>query len=275
MDDILNYYNNLADDEGEFKTFSMRDINIRDLEVEKLIEVLRKIRPLFENPKILEVGSGNGYTSEQILKNTDYDFLYGIDFCEKLVEISKQRNLIGASFSCMNALNLEFEDSSFDIVFSERCLINLEGWYAQKKSISEIFRVLKKGGIYIMIESFIEKLSNLNNARKSVGLDLINQPFHNHFFEKKKLFDYIEGYFIDFYNCEENNNLSSYEDFLSSYFYGSKVLYPALIQGKKEIEYNNKFIEFFKYIPSFGEYGYVNLFIFKKISNGSKIPSEM
>ena len=265
MNKINEHYVKVAAEWGSSKQSTMKDINIRDLEVDKLIDVFKKIEIYSATPTILEVGCGNGYVAEQIVKRLNISSMTCVDYCQELVEIAKRRKIEGVVFKTGDVLNLEFDDSSFDIVFTERCLINLDSWEKQQKSLLEIRRILKKNGIYIMIESFSDGLKNINAARGAVGLDDIPMPFHNLFFEKERFFDFIEGKFQNFSASHPKLQLENCENFLSSYYFGSKVLYPALIAGKRKLEYNNKFIEFFKYMPNYGNYGYVNMFILKKI----------
>ena len=262
---IKEHYKEIAEEYGASKQSSMKDINIRDIEIDKIIDVLNVVKTYFNNPKILEVGSGNGYASEQIVNKLNIQSIRCIDFCEDLVEIAKKRNVKGVTYEVGDVLNLKFEDSSFDIVFTERCLINLDSWEKQQKALEEIRRVLKKNGVFIMVESFADSLKNLNEARNAVGLDSIPQPFHNVFFENKKFSKFIKKKFEDFSINHPEPRLENCKNFLSSYYFGSKVLYPALIAGKKELEYNNKFVEFFRYMPSYGDYGYVNMFVLKKV----------
>ena len=258
MDKIKLHYAEQANKWGNSKQSTMLDINIRDKEVEKIIQCIKYIKTHFGNtPKILEVGCGNGYTAEQIFKELNLE-LECIDFSEDLIEIAKKRKMEKITFNIGDVLDLEYSDDSFVIVFTEMCLINLDSWGKQKKALNEIRRVLKTGGTFVMIEAYTDGLNNLNEAREAVGLEVIPQPHHNLFFEKKKLSKCIKNIFkqsFEFENCE---------NFLSSYYFGSKVLYPALIKNKR-LEYNNKFVEFFKYLPAYGNYSYVQMLIFKKI----------
>lgn len=264
MDKIKEHYIKEAKDFGDSKQATMRDINIRDKEVEKIIEYLNILKTYFKNPKILEIGCGNGYTTEQIVRQLDIKLMC-VDFCEEFIEIAKKRNLQNATFKVGDVLNLKFDDASFDIVFTERCLINLDSWEKQQKVLNEIRRILKVGGAFLMIEAFTDGLDNLNEARKVVGLNPISQPYHDLYFDKKKFLRFIRDKFEDFSIAHPSFAFENYENFLSSYYFGSKVLYPALIAGKKDLVYNNKFVEFFRYLPAYGNYSYVQMFVLKKI----------
>lgn len=265
MDKIKEHYIKEAKEFGDSKQSTMRDINTRDKEVEKIIEYINLLKTYFANPKILEIGCGNGYTAEQIVKQLDVKSLTCIDFCEDFIEIAKKRNLKNISFKVGNVLNLEFNDASFDIIFTERCLINLDSWEKQQKALDEIRRVLKVGGAFLMIEAFTDGLDNLNEARKAVALDPISQPNHNLYFDKNNFLQAIKDKFSDFSVTYPNFACEDYENFLSSYYFGSRVLYPALIAGKKELVYNNKFVEFFRYLPGYGTYSPVQMFVLEKI----------
>jgi len=255
MESIKNHYDREAKDYGDSKQATMRDTDQRDKEIEKIIEYLRILKARFKNLKILEVGSGNGYAAEQITRKLDFTSLNCIDICEKFIEIARKRNLENVKFDVQDVLHMEFNNASFDIVFSERCLINLGSWSKQQEALSEILRVLKVGGIYLMIESFKDGLDNLNEARKVIGLDIIPPAYHNVLFDKKKFLHFINDKF----------KVEKHEAFLSSYYFGSRVIYPALIEGKKEIVYNNKFVEFFKYLPAYGNYSAAQMFVLRKM----------
>lgn len=263
MDEIKEHYKKIAKEDGASKQSTMKDVNIRDLEVDKIINTLNVVMKYFSDPRILEIGCGNGYTSEEIYKRLNVNSMVCIDYCDDLINIAKKRKTKNVTYEIGDVLALKFDDSSFDIVFTERCLINLVNLEKQKMALEEIRRILKKGGIYIMVESFVESLENLNLARKEVGIEQIPQPFHNLYFEKRKLFELIKGKFEEISHTEEE--LKDCNNFLSTYYFASRVLYPALIAGKREMQYNTKFVEFFKHLPPYGDYGYIKMFVFKKL----------
>jgi len=250
---------------GASKQATMKDINIRNKEIEMIIRYINVLRTHFKSPKILEIGCGNGYAAEQITKQLDIKSLVCIDSCEDFIEIAKNRESKNATFMIGDALNLDFDDSSFDIIYTERCLINLDSWKKQQKALEEIRRVLKDGGVFLMIEAFTDGLNNLNEAREDVGLEAIPQPYYDLFFDKIKFLDFINGRFVDISTINLDVNLKYSTNFLSSYYFGSRVLYPSLISGKKELVYNNKFVEYFGYSSAYGNYSPVQMFILRKV----------
>jgi len=263
MDPIQEHYKKLAGVFGDSKEMSMEDTFTKESEITEIIKNITYFSRKKRSRKVLEIGCGNGYTARIMSDSLDIDYT-GIDFCDDLVKIASERKIEKYRFNSGNVLDLEFRDNTFDIIFSERCLINLDSWEKQKKSISEIFRVLKKGGIFIMVECFTDGLDNLNEARRVLGLPPVVQKFHNLYFDKSAFMDFIEGKFSlygkthpDFASLQKSN-------FLSTYYYGRSVLYPAINQNK-ELEYNNKFVEFFSYLEPHGEYSYIQSIVLEKV----------
>src|SRR5437764_9165911 len=74
------------------------------------------------------------------------------------------------SFQQADVRQLTLGDSSFDTVVSERCLLNLPCCDDQWQTIREIHRVLKPGGIYLMVEGTEDGLERLNVVRERMGL---------------------------------------------------------------------------------------------------------
>jgi len=251
--EIKQYYKEQAEKFGADGRSTISDMNTKNLEIDALLKYIK------ENKKVLEVGCGNGYTAKIIIQKRKIN-LVATDFSEDLIKIAKKQPLGGAKgkvvFDIGDALSLNFPKESFDIVFTERCLINLITWENQKKAFSEIHRVLKAGGIFIMLEAFADGLENTNEAREEFGLAAIPQSPHNLFFEKEKVFKFTRDKF----------NFLKEDNFLSTYYFGSRVLYPALLKSTagKEPAYNSKFKDFFAEMPPYGDYSSIKIMVFKK-----------
>jgi len=102
--------------------------------------------------RILEVGTNVGAQLEG-LKNLGFTDLTGIDVSKYALEIAK-KNCPYAKFIEASALQLPFEDKSFDLVFTSGVLIHISPLDVGKV-IDEMCRVLKR---YIWVyEYFSEK----------------------------------------------------------------------------------------------------------------------
>lgn len=243
----------------------MLDVTTREKEINALTYCLSKLMSAWQSkePAVLEVGCGNGYTAEQISKKLKIK-LECIDFSKELIQIARKRKLKNVKFKVGNALDLKYANETFDVVFTERCLINILSWVKQKKALFEIHRVLKKGGVYIMIESFKDGLANLNKARAELSLAKIKEPFHNRYFEKKELMEFLKNKFEYYMSDDPHLRFEEYQNFLSTYYFGSRVLYPSLIKPK-EPKYNTTFVKFFTHFPSYGNYSPIQMYVVKKI----------
>lgn len=259
---ILKHYNQQASKFGLNPKSTMTDTSTRNLEMQIIHDKITDCLPS-SSSNILDVGCGNGYSISELSKEFPCKF-FGIDNNKNMISLAKQRKLEKTIFKTKNVGSTGFKNETFDIIFSQRCLINLDDWKSQQKALSEIHRILKKDGYYIMLECFNDGLENLNSARTSVGLIKIKPAWHNLYFDKKQLIKVFKDKFVDVHSLKEDNYIT-FDNFLSSYFFGSRVLYPALSAGKKDITYNNGFVKFFSQIPSYGYYSQIQLCVVQKI----------
>jgi 2-polyprenyl-3-methyl-5-hydroxy-6-metoxy-1,4-benzoquinol methylase len=120
---------------------------INRLETEKRLRVvygrlLAGIR--LKKVKFLDVGCGLGYSSKEAsVKGAK---VTGIDIGNKLIEKSKIK-VPKAKFIVASASKLPFNNDTFDIVL---CTEVIEHVNNQKKTIEEILRVLKNGGLLVI-----------------------------------------------------------------------------------------------------------------------------
>ncbi len=96
--------------------------------------------------KVLEIGCGTAIFTEKIYNKTKAK-ITAIDISEDLLNQAKKK-LPEVIFKIDDAMNLSFEDNYFDLVYGSSILHHLDF----EKSLSEIFRVLKHGGIVIFAE---------------------------------------------------------------------------------------------------------------------------
>ena len=97
------------------------------------------INSLPKNSKCLEIGCGNG---KNMLYCKDLDWT-GVEICKGFRDICIKR---GLNVIDGNAIDLPFEDNSFDVVISIAVIHHLSTEQRRKKAIQEMFRVLKPGG---------------------------------------------------------------------------------------------------------------------------------
>uniref|UniRef100_A0A6U2CZN2 Methyltransferase domain-containing protein n=1 Tax=Hemiselmis andersenii TaxID=464988 RepID=A0A6U2CZN2_HEMAN len=118
----------------------------------KFIEEMYKWSGADKPAKVLDVGCGIGGTSRYLAnKLGDDSTVTGITLSPKQVErataLAKERDLNNVDFRVMDALKMEFEDNTFDLVWA--CESG-EHMPDKRKYIEEMSRVLKPGGTLVV-----------------------------------------------------------------------------------------------------------------------------
>ena len=230
-----------------------QDYYLREIELNVLSERLVRYSPNL----VGDIGCGDGRTTLRLANDcTNVTFL-GFDYAPSMVK-NARANLFSAGLS-----NVKFEQldickglkGSFDLIYTARCLINLPSWDLQKIAIDNIHNALNKGGVFLMIENFIEGHNNFNQIRKDFGLPEISVRDHNLFFQRQCLLGYIDVKFM----IEEEVNISS------TYYLMSRVVYSKICSelGKRP-DYFDDHHRFAARLPFCGEYGPVSMICLKK-----------
>jgi ubiquinone/menaquinone biosynthesis C-methylase UbiE len=113
--------------------------------------------PFIEGPRVLEVSFGTGYLLTQYADRFE---THGIDYNEKMVATAKKnlaRKGITANLRQGNVESLPYEDNSFDTVVNTMAFT---GYPDAQKALSELHRVLKRGGKLVMIDTAYPKDGN-------------------------------------------------------------------------------------------------------------------
>ncbi|MFQ6083223.1 MAG: class I SAM-dependent methyltransferase [Candidatus Aminicenantia bacterium] len=107
---------------------------------------------------ILNLGCGNGQESEE-LANQLLCKIIGVDIEFNFIKISNKK----VNFCQNNSENLSFKDESFDAVYCYHVLEHILNYH---KALSEIKRILKKGGVcYIGVPNKHRLLGSLGTDR--------------------------------------------------------------------------------------------------------------
>ena len=99
--------------------------------------------------KLLDIGTGNGFVLTEVSKyltNIQGKELFGIDQSEQMVKKAKELTHKNRQIKIVQGDNysLPFEDNYFDVVTNK---------LSTNFSFAEVFRVLKKGGLFIFKET--------------------------------------------------------------------------------------------------------------------------
>ena len=108
-------------------------------------EVLRVVKPI-DGP-VLDLGCHSGTFTEKILSKLKTRAIYGFDISPSAIQLAQKRIPYG-KFKVGDAHKLPYESHYFQAVF---CLEMLEHVDTPAQVISEIKRVLKKGGMVVIL----------------------------------------------------------------------------------------------------------------------------
>ncbi len=105
---------------------------------------------------VLDVGCGGGVSVKIFANSPVIKKIYGIDYSDDMVELSRKFNSKEISDKKAEVLiadvsELPFNENHFDIITA---FDTINFWPNHKQAISEILRILKKGGSFFIINSY-------------------------------------------------------------------------------------------------------------------------
>lgn len=166
---------------------SMYDKNLLNRE----IEIIREQIPA--NTKVLDAGCGEG---EGTLSYSTIPgvFIHAVDFSDTRLRKAAERlngreNVVLKQVDFLGDYHL---DNDYDIIVSQRFLINLTEWELQKTVLADLGAILKLGGKLLMLEGSKQGVEQLNDFRKACALEPLPVKWHNLFFDEKLLIDFLE-----------------------------------------------------------------------------------
>jgi len=214
--EVLDYWNQ---DQVE----SMYDKHLINLEIELIRD---RIKP---GSKILDAGCGEGEGTliYSLIKDTT---VHAVDFSETRLKkagerLKDQTNVVLKKVDFLGKYDL---DNDYDFIVSQRFLINLMEWDLQKRVIIDLMKMLKPGGILLMLEGCNDGVNELNNFRNLYGLESIPVKWHNLFLDNSELMSMMI----------ENNYKLVEEDGLGEYFLLTRGLRPVF---DNNLTWENKF----------------------------------
>jgi ubiquinone/menaquinone biosynthesis C-methylase UbiE len=244
---------------GDVKTTAC-DYNLRDLEIAFGLEYIR------DGDRILDVGCGPGVALKAYATRRQVQ-AHGIDYAENMVAFARRQleesaPELGIDIQHASVVELPYSNQSFDVVTSHRCLMALLDWDLQQKALVEIFRVLKPGGMLVLMEGTFDGIERLNDYRRRFGLSEIDPAGRDRLitlkFREAELLDFISPFF-------ELVRVQRW----GMYYFLTRIVQPLLVQPNQP-SYDHKLNEVAKQIaaqiPDFAEMGHLVGFALRKHS---------
>jgi len=260
---VLEHYRKEAKLYGKDTSSTMLDEITRGREVAGIVRTVEWLASRgAATGRILEVGSGNGYLLSVLRANFDSARLTGLEYTPEMCDVARSRNVERCPIVQGDVRKLPFEESSWDVVVTERCIINIMDRSHQEASLHEVARVMAPGGHFLCLEAFTDGLAQLNAAREELGLPPNAEPHHNVWFDKEWFLDVVgKDFEVVDVGAEGDPSLPT-PNFLSSHYFISRAFYPAVT--KREVLYNTHLVKFFSFLPPLGNYSPIQFWLLRK-----------
>lgn len=236
------------------------DFNLREVENHYLSYWLK------DGIEVLDAGCGNGYSTLCHAAKYSAHFT-GVDFVPEMIQSANEmKNEFalrgGADFLVGDVTKLDFPNERFDVVISQRCLLNLPSREAQWTAMREIARVMKPGGLYLMLEGTLQGLRKLNEVRALFDLKPIPEAdsTYNWFsnkFDEEEMLEVARTLFRESVGVER----------FGMYYFISRVIHPLLAhpaEPQYDAQINAVAQMISKKIPNYQDVGHVALFVFRR-----------
>jgi len=236
------------------------DFQLREIEIDTAAGYMRN------GQRTLDVGCGLGYAAVQFASRFAVE-AHAIDYAENMIAganglLQKNKPSLKGSVRFMNAsvVEMPYPDHHFDVVSSSRCLMALLDWDLQKKALVEVHRILKPGGVLVLMEGTLEGLERLNAARVQFGLEPIAPDGRDRLmtlkFHESELLEFCRPYFVH----ERTQRFGMY-------YFLTRIVQPLLVAPAPP-RYDHKLNDIARRIariyPNFEDMGHLVAFILVK-----------
>lgn len=161
---------------------------------ETLIPYLNKILTKDAQIKILHVGCGNSELAEEIAKYYNIQTITNIDCSKTVIQFMQEKtknNYPSMEWITMDVTSVNFKDESYDIII-DKC--TCDSLYCYEQPIQavltyykEMYRVLKNGGIMLMISYADESMRMEHLKSKFLQVDVIVEKLLTNFYENERV----------------------------------------------------------------------------------------
>ncbi|WBL21539.1 MULTISPECIES: bifunctional demethylmenaquinone methyltransferase/2-methoxy-6-polyprenyl-1,4-benzoquinol methylase UbiE [unclassified Zunongwangia] len=178
----------------------------------KVVQMAKNHQP----ETVLDIATGTGDLAIQIAEAADAKKIVGLDLSEGMLKVGRKKIMSKNLQTQIEMIQgdseaLPFEDNSFDVItvaFGVRNFENLE------LGLSEIYRVLKKGGLFIVLETSVPTKFPFKQGYKFYS-NLILPTIGKLFSEDKDAYSYLSKSAAEFPYGEQFNNILKKIGFIS------------------------------------------------------------
>lgn len=166
------------------ETAGTQDLILKQLEQRALLSAIGERQV----STALEIGCGLGETARLVVQTFPRIDLLAVDNAAEMIVQARRAPHPSSRLRFKEADVLSLPPSGrFDLIYTQRCLINLPTWELQAQALEDIAARLVPGGRYLMCEHSQDGLDAINRTRVSLGLSVIERPWHNRYFRQQEL----------------------------------------------------------------------------------------
>lgn len=208
-----------------------RDLIAKELEVEAIAKYVE------DGMRVLDAGCGNGLTALELARRYQVE-ITALDSSTKMIEAAVSRaagrTLKGSVlFTVRDVQGINDDLGRFDLIYTERVLINLPQQVAREWAMIGLCYLLAPGGLYVMCENSQDGLDGINRLRAGLDLPEIVPPWHNHYLTGKDISGFVEAVWHTVVH-------ESTDDYSSTYYFLSRIVNAALAaQEGREPDYDS------------------------------------
>lgn len=270
LNQIKKHWENLANQYGQKLGATTKTSTIKKLEINALFETIAEVNGgTTSSVDLLEVGCGNGHNCFALSEHFPNYTITGVDYVPQMItsakeiQASKKSNKI--NFFVGDVLALDKHENlkeKYNIVLTNRCLINLNTLEFQLSGLEQLSKKIEKGGHLVLIENSIKSYRYQNDCREAIGLPRRTPDKYNLFID--------ENAYKSFAEEKLGLRLVEINDFASLHDLLLYVLLPKINDGK--VSYDHPMMNVvtemllgtsMKFKNRFGDFGQNRLFLFK------------
>jgi SAM-dependent methyltransferase len=239
--EIRKHWQNWAQEYGTGLRATTKRPSAKELEIDALARHLRTVAAPGMSLDVLEVGCGNCHNLLALAELFPQARFTGIDYVPEMIAAART-SLKGLPPSIADRIRLHIGDvlelsaiqgllPHYDVVFTDRCLINLNTARKQTLAIDELRQKLKATGSLILIENCLQTYEAQNDCREILGLHRRVPERFNLFLDETVILPHLQQLFHDV----------DIEDFISFHDLVLYVLTPLLCNGK--VDHSHPLVE--------------------------------
>lgn len=219
-DKVLQHWNDWAQKFGTDLRSTTKCQSIKTLEIAALS---RRIAQILEDSqssslKVLEIGCGNGLNGIALCNSFPQIEWVGVDFSSEMVaQAHKNIDSSGVEQQMVVAQGdvLELDrttksqdhlNTRFDVIYTDRCLINLTSAQEQIRACANINKLLAENGRFLMLENSKQSHERLNMLRAAVGLPFRPVADFNVFIDEEEVLPAVQE-FLDLCSVDDFGSL--------------------------------------------------------------------